>query len=61
MTDKEMIILKSCLRYIHQEALNSINKLDPKSLSYQECPMTHIRSTYEVVKQNEQDTRTKIV
>ena len=23
MTDKEMIILKSCLRYIHQEALNS--------------------------------------
>ncbi len=44
-----------------QEALDAINKLDPKSLSYSECPMTHIRTTYEIVKQNEQDTRTKII
>ena len=36
MTDKEMIILKSCLRYIHQEALNSSfypNNLTKEELS----------------------------
>ena len=33
-----------------KEALEYIDKLDPKTLSYEECPMTHLRSTYEVVK-----------
>ncbi len=36
-----------------REALEAINNLDPKSLSYEECPMTHIRSTYEVVKSSD--------
>ena len=33
-----------------QEAIKSMERIDPKSLSFEECPMTHIRSTYEVVK-----------
>ena len=36
-----------------QEALEAINNLDPKSLSYEECPMTHVRSTYEIVKSSD--------
>ena len=36
-----------------QEALKTSNSLDPKSLSYEECPMTHLRSTYEVVKSDD--------
>ena len=36
-----------------KEALEAINNLDPKSLSYEECPMTHVRSTYEVVKSSD--------
>ena len=36
-----------------QEALEAINNLDPKSLSYEECPMTHVRSSYEVVKSSD--------
>ena len=36
-----------------QEALEAINNLDPISLSYEECPMTHVRSTYEVVKSSD--------
>ncbi len=43
------------------EALEAINNLDPKSLSYTECPMSHIRSTYEIVKENDPSTRTKII
>ena len=33
-----------------QEAIKSMESIDPKSLSFEECPMTHLRSTYEVVK-----------
>ena len=33
-----------------KEALEANNSLDPKSLSWTECPMTSLRSTYEVVK-----------
>ena len=36
-----------------KEATEAINNLDPKSLSYKECPMTHLRSTYEVVKSSD--------
>ena len=36
-----------------QEALEAINNLDAKSLSYEECPMTHVRSTYEIVKSSD--------
>ena len=36
-----------------QEALKASNSLDPKSLSYEECPMTHLRSTYEIVKSDD--------
>tara|TARA_R100000458_G_C8063224_1_gene105244 strand:+ start:171 stop:377 length:207 start_codon:yes stop_codon:yes gene_type:complete len=44
-----------------EEAVNAINKLDPKTLSYTECPMSPIRSTYEIVKENDPSTRTKII
>ena len=33
-----------------KEALETMNSLDPKSLSYKECPITALRTTYEVVK-----------
>ena len=33
-----------------QEAIKSMESIHPKSLSFEECPMTHLRSTYEVVK-----------
>ena len=36
-----------------REALEINNSLDPKSLSFEECPMTHIRSTYEIVKSSD--------
>ena len=35
-----------------KEALEYIDKLDPKTLSYEECPMTSLRTTYELVKEN---------
>ena len=36
-----------------KEALEAMENLDPKSLSFEECPMTHLRSTYEVVKSDD--------
>ena len=36
-----------------QEAIKSMENIDPKSLSFEECPMTHLRSTYEVVKSSD--------
>ena len=33
-----------------KEAIDAMQNIDPKSLSFEECPMTHVRSTYEVVK-----------
>jgi len=33
-----------------KEAIEAMDELDPKSLSFEECPMTHLRTTYEVVK-----------
>ena len=39
-----------------KEATEAINNLDPKSLSYKECPMTNHRTTYEVVKSDEQNS-----
>jgi hypothetical protein len=36
-----------------QEAIKSMERIDPKSLSFEECPMTHIRSTYEIVKSSD--------
>ena len=35
-----------------KEALEYIDKLDPKTLSYKECPMTTLRTTYELVKED---------
>jgi len=45
-----------CVTEVHivadtdKEALEANNSLDPKSLSWTECPMTSLRSTYEIVK-----------
>ena len=36
-----------------REALEAMQNIDPKSLSYEECTMTPIRCTYEVVKSND--------
>ena len=36
-----------------KEALEAMENLDPKSLSFEECPMTHVRSTYEIVKSSD--------
>ena len=36
-----------------KEALEINNSLDPKSLSWKECPMSSLRSTYEVVKSDD--------
>ena len=36
-----------------REALEINNNLDPKSLSWKECPMSSFRSTYEVVKSDD--------
>ena len=36
-----------------REALEINNSLDPKSLSWKECPMSALRSTYEVVKSDD--------
>ena len=36
-----------------KEALEINNNLDPKSLSWKECPMSSLRSTYEVVKSDD--------
>ena len=35
------------------EALKINNNLNPKSLSWKECPMSSLRSTYEVVKSDD--------
>ena len=35
------------------QAVTTINKLDPKSLSWKECPMSALRQTYEIVKTND--------
>ena len=35
------------------EAIKSMENIDPKSLSFEECPMTHLRSTYELVKSSD--------
>ena len=32
------------------QALETMKNLDPKSLSWKECPMSALRETYEVVK-----------
>ena len=32
------------------QALETMNSLDPKTLSWTECPMSSLRETYEVVK-----------
>ena len=34
-----------------QEAIKSMESIDPKSLSFEECPMTSLRTTYELVKE----------
>ena len=34
------------------EAVLTINKLKLDSFNWQECPMTNIRTTYEIVKEN---------
>ena len=36
-----------------KEAVEAMQNLDPKSLSFEECPMTHVRSTYEIVKSSD--------
>ena len=36
-----------------KEALEANNNLDPKSLSWKECPMSPLRSTYEMVKSDD--------
>jgi len=38
------------------QAVEIINKLDPKSLSWKECPMTSLRQTYEIVKTNDKES-----
>ena len=35
------------------EALEIHKNLDPKSLSWKECPMSALRSTYEVIKSDD--------
>ena len=32
------------------QAVETINSLDPKSLSWKECPMSALRQTYEIIK-----------
>ena len=34
------------------EAVSTVSKLQLDSFNWQECPMTHIRTTYEIVKEN---------
>jgi len=34
------------------EAVSTINKLKLDSFNWQECPMTNIRTTYEIVKED---------
>jgi len=36
-----------------KEALEANNNLDPKSLSWKECSMSPLRSTYEMVKSDD--------
>ena len=36
-----------------KEAIEAIQNINPKSLSYKVCPMTHLRSTYEIVKSSD--------
>ena len=36
-----------------KEATETINNLDPKTLSWTECPMSALRETYEVVKSDD--------
>ena len=38
------------------QALETMKNLDPKSLSWKECPMSALRQTYEVVKSDEQNS-----
>ena len=33
-----------------KEAIETINKLRLESFNWKECPMTHLRTTYEIVK-----------
>ena len=35
------------------QSLETLESLDPKSLSWKECPMTALRKTYEIVKTND--------
>jgi len=36
-----------------KEAVEAMQNIDPKSLSWKECPMSSLRSTFEVVKSDD--------